>query len=61
MPRTQKTGTGSNTNKKAKAANTGYEAELWRTAQSLLGSIDAAKYKHVVLGLIYCKCTSNPA
>ena len=36
----------------AQGATTGYEAELWRMADSLRGSMDAAEYKHVVLGLI---------
>ncbi len=35
------------------AATTGYEAELWRMADALRGSMDAAEYKHVVLGLIF--------
>jgi len=35
------------------AANIGYEAELWRMADALRGSMDAAEYKHVVLGLIF--------
>ena len=35
------------------AANTGYEAEPWRMADALRGSMDAAEYKHVVLGLIF--------
>ncbi|MGI9077532.1 MAG: hypothetical protein ACR2G6_09420, partial [Gemmatimonadaceae bacterium] len=32
------------------AANVGYEAELWQMADALRGSMDAAEYKHVVLG-----------
>lgn len=32
-------------------ATLGYEAELWRMADALRGSMDAAEYKHVVLGL----------
>ncbi len=38
---------------------TGYEAELWATADSLRGSMDAAEYKHVVLGLIFLKYISD--
>ena len=34
------------------AANVGYEAQLWQMADALRGSMDAAEYKHVVLGLI---------
>jgi HsdM N-terminal domain len=28
---------------------------LWQTADKLRGSIDAAEYKHVVLGLVFLK------
>ncbi len=38
---------------------TGYEAELWRMADTLRGSMDAAEYKHVVLGLIFLKYISD--
>ena len=41
------------------AANTGYEAEPWRMADALRGSMDAAEYKHVVLGLIFLKYISD--
>ena len=34
-------------------ANVGYEAELWQMADALRGSMDAAEYKHVVLGLVF--------
>jgi len=37
------------------SANVGYEAELWQMADALRGSMDAAEYKHVVLGLIFLK------
>ena len=40
-------------------ATTGYEAELWKMADSLRGSMDAAEYKHVVLGLIFLKYVSD--
>ena len=40
-------------------ATTGYEAELWRMADNLRGSMDAAEYKHVVLGLIFLKYISD--
>lgn len=33
--------------------------ELWQTADKLRGSIDAAEYKHVVLGLIFLKYISD--
>ncbi len=35
------------------------EAELWKTADALRGSMDAAEYKHVVLGLIFLKYISD--
>ncbi|GIW31655.1 MAG: hypothetical protein KatS3mg071_1829 [Meiothermus sp.] len=41
------------------AANVGYEAELWKMADTLRGSMDAAEYKHVVLGLIFLKYISD--
>ena len=37
----------------------GYEAELWQMADALRGSMDAAEYKHVVLGLIFLKYISD--
>jgi type I restriction enzyme M protein len=41
------------------SAMVGYEAELWRMADALRGSMDAAEYKHVVLGLIFLKYISD--
>jgi len=38
---------------------TGYEAKLWQMADALRGSMDAAEYKHVVLGLIFLKYISD--
>ena len=40
-------------------ANIGFEAQLWATADTLRGSMDAAEYKHVVLGLIFLKYISD--
>ena len=40
-------------------ATTGYEAQLWEMADTLRGSMDAAEYKHVVLGLIFLKYISD--
>jgi len=37
----------------------GYEAKLWQMADALRGSMDAAEYKHVVLGLIFLKYISD--
>src|SRR3990167_665419 len=41
------------------AANVGYEAQLWQMADALRGSMDAAEYKHVVLGLLFLKYISD--
>jgi type I restriction enzyme M protein len=35
------------------------ESKLWQTADKLRGHLDAAEYKHVVLGLIFLKCISD--
>ena len=35
------------------------EAQLWRMADALRGSMDAAEYKHVVLGLVFLKYISD--
>lgn len=40
-------------------ATVGYEAELWQMADTLRGSMDAAEYKHVVLGLLFLKYISD--
>ena len=40
-------------------ATIGHEAELWAMADALRGSMDAAEYKHVVLGLIFLKYISD--
>ena len=40
-------------------SSTSYESELWRMADALRGSMDAAEYKHVVLGLIFLKYISD--
>ncbi len=41
------------------SANLGFETQLWATANELRGSMDAAEYKHVVLGLIFLKYISD--
>jgi type I restriction-modification system DNA methylase subunit len=43
----------------ASGATVGYEAQLWQMADALRGSMDAAEYKHVVLGLIFLKYISD--
>ncbi len=37
----------------------GFEAQLWQTADALRNNMDAAEYKHVVLGLIFLKYISD--
>lgn len=46
-------------NKKDSTANLGFEAKLWLTADKLRNNMDAAEYKHVVLGLIFLKYISD--
>ena len=41
------------------SAPLGYEAQLWQMADALRGKMDAAEYKHVVLGLIFLKYISD--
>ena len=50
---------GTETGSESSDATTGYEAELWKMADALRGSMDAAEYKHVVLGLIFLKYVSD--
>jgi type I restriction enzyme M protein len=45
--------------KDGNGATIGYEAQLWQMADALRGSMDAAEYKHVVLGLIFLKYISD--
>ena len=40
-------------------ANLGFEAKLWLAADKLRDNMDAAEYKHVVLGLIFLKYISD--
>jgi type I restriction enzyme M protein len=37
----------------------GFEAKLWAAADALRNNMDAAEYKHVVLGLIFLKYISD--
>ena len=41
------------------AANLGFEAKLWLAADKLRNNMDAAEYKHVVLGLMFLKYISD--
>ena len=40
-------------------ADLGFEEKLWLAADKLRGSMDAAEYKHVVLGLVFLKYISD--
>ena len=40
-------------------ANLGFENALWRAADAMRSNMDAAEYKHVVLGLIFLKYISD--
>jgi len=40
-------------------ANLGFETQLWAAADKMRGHMDAAEYKHVVLGLIFLKYISD--
>ena len=39
--------------------NVGFESKLWEAADKLRSNMDAAEYKHVVLGLIFLKYVSD--
>src|SRR5437660_5642123 len=58
MPRGQPTN-----NRRARTLDTetrlGFEAKLWQAADALRNNMDAAEYKHVVLGLIFLKYISD--
>ncbi len=45
--------------KKSNGANLGFEAKLWAAADKLRSNMDAAEYKHVVLGLLFLKYISD--
>ena len=46
-------------NDNSSAANLGFEQTLWQAADKMRGHMDAAEYKHVVLGLIFLKYISD--
>lgn len=48
-----------NNSQSAGNANLGFEAKLWLAADKLRNNMDAAEYKHVVLGLIFLKYISD--
>src|SRR3954462_13754102 len=45
--------------KNGNGAPLGFEATLWQAADKLRNNMDAAEYKHVVLGLIFLKDISD--
>ena len=55
----RKRSSGTNTKPESKGTTAVYESELWSMANALRGSMDAAEYKHVVLGLIFLKYISD--
>jgi len=46
-------------NNEATNTDLGYADTLWKSADTLRGQIDAAEYKHVVLGLLFLKYISD--
>jgi type I restriction enzyme M protein len=44
---------------KKNGGDLGFEDKLWKAADELRGNMDAAEYKHVVLGLIFVKYVSD--
>jgi type I restriction enzyme M protein len=47
------------TKKEQNGATVGFEQKLWQAADALRNNMDAAEYKHVVLGLIFLKYISD--
>lgn len=58
MPR-GKTNNNGKPNGKKNSTSLGFEAKLWAMADKLRSNMDAAEYKHVVLGLIFLKFISD--
>jgi type I restriction enzyme M protein len=58
-PGAPRTGPGRNTARPNGPGDLGFEAKLWATADALRNNMDAAEYKHVVLGLIFLKYISD--
>src|SRR5207245_2155121 len=44
---------------KSNGANLGFEDKLWKAADKLRSNMDAAEYKHAVLGLLFLKYISD--
>lgn len=45
--------------KNSSGANLGFEEKMWKAADKLRNNMDAAEYKHVVLGLVFLKYISD--
>src|SRR2546430_9059804 len=45
--------------RRSNGANLGFEDKLWKTADKLRSNMDAAEYKHIVLGLLFLKYISD--
>jgi type I restriction enzyme M protein len=45
--------------KSSSGANLGFEEKMWKAADKLRNNMDAAEYKHVVLGLVFLKYISD--
>ena len=41
------------------SAELGFEKDIWKAADIMRGNMDAAEYKHVILGLIFLKYISD--
>ncbi len=48
-----------NKNKNNNIGESNFKQTLWKTADSLRAQMDAAEYKHLVLGLIFLKYISD--
>ena len=59
MPRGRKKKSASESTNSSSTAAIGFEAKLWQAADALRNNMDAAEYKHVVLGLIFLKYISD--
>lgn len=44
---------------KKNTSEIGFEKQIWEAAEELRGSMDASEYKHIVLGLIFLKYSSD--
>src|SRR5258708_14996917 len=59
MPNGPKKKNGTTAAKTDSTSVLGFEAKLWAAADALRNNMDAAEYKHVVLGLIFLKYISD--